>query len=277
MSLRTSVWLIFVAGVVVAAFSVRWPGAAARDVMAGGNTLSAARTSPEAGSTPVLVELFTSEGCSSCPPADSLLMHLGRTQPVHGADMIVLEEHVDYWDRLGWKDPFSSEAATDRQREYAGAFGGQQIYTPQMVVDGHAEFVGSSENDALRAVRETSVLRKPAVTLSWMADGRLSISVEPLTNAAHGESAQVYFAVTENMLQSDVKRGENSGRALKHDGVVRQLLPAGKIEAGAAGFSANISVHTPHEWNPANLRAVVFVQEKRSRRVLALAEVPFPL
>src|SRR6202790_1583998 len=122
---------------------------------------------PAHGSTPVLVELFTSEGCSSWPPADALLMRLGRTQPVRNADVIVLEEHVDYWDSFGWKDPFSSEAATARQQDYGEAFGGSQVYTPQMIVDGRAEFVGSSDTDALRAIRAASQAPKPAIQLTW--------------------------------------------------------------------------------------------------------------
>jgi hypothetical protein len=242
----------------------------------GGGVLAAQR-SPDAGSTPVLVELFTSEGCSSCPPADSLLMRLGRTQPVRGAGVIVLEEHVDYWDRLGWKDPFSSEAATTRQGDYGEAFGGRQIYTPQMVVDGHAEFVGSSEREALRAIRSAGETPKPAVHLAWSGGDMLSIDVEPLTNATHGDTHQVYLAVIENMLRSDVKRGENSGRALEHDGVARQLISIGKVDTGPTGFSGIVSVRTASGWNRANLRAVVFVQERRSRRVLAAMEIPFPV
>ena len=141
---------------------------------------------PGTAPTPVLVELFTSEGCSSCPPADALLSRLGRTQPVPGANIIVLEEHVDYWDRLGWKDPFSSEAATARQNEYDQSFAGSEVYTPQMVVDGRAKFVGNSDTDALRAIRAASQTPKPAVQLSWEAGDTLAIHIDPLTNAAEG-------------------------------------------------------------------------------------------
>ncbi len=230
----------------------------------------------DAASTPVLVELFTSEGCSSCPPADALLSRLGRTQPVPGADIIALEEHVDYWDRLGWKDPFSSEAATARQTEYGEAFGGSQVYTPQMIVDGRTEFVGSSDTDALRAIRAASQAPKPAIQLSWEKDDVLNVHVEPLANASKGGGAQLFLVVAENMLRSDVKRGENAGRALEHNGVVRQLLPLGKIDAAPAGFSSTVPVHSASEWNRANLRAVVFVQERRSRHILAASAAPFP-
>src|ERR1700693_4355514 len=142
MSLRQTTVIFFVAAVALLVLTVRRPGVAGS--AAAGMKEVAAASDP--ASTAVLVELFTSEGCSSCPPADALLSRLGRTQPVHGADIIVLEEHVNYWDRLCWKDPFSSEAATARQGEYGEAFGGQQVYTPQIVIDGHAEFVGSSES-----------------------------------------------------------------------------------------------------------------------------------
>lgn len=232
--------------------------------------------SADAGSTPVLVELFTSEGCSSCPPADALLSRLFRTQPVRGADIIALEEHVNYWDNLGWKDPFSSDAATARQSEYGEAFGGKEIYTPQMIVDGRTEFVGSSDSDALRAIRAASQAPKRELHLSWQKDDTLAIHLEPLISAGQGDDMQLFLVVAENMVHSDVKHGENAGRALEHNGIVRQLLLLGKIDAKSSGFSSTFAVHPAREWNRANLRAVVFVQERRSRQVLAAAAIPFP-
>ncbi len=256
--------------------ALRRPGVAS-SFAADGMEVPAEANAPEAVSTPVLVELFTSEGCSSCPPADALLSRLGRTQPVHGADIIALEEHVDYWDSLGWKDPFSSQEATTRQNEYGQAFGGRQVYTPQMVVDGRTEFVGSSDTDALRAIRVAAKERKPAVQLSWESGETLWIRVDPLGGATHSVGQQLILVVAENMLHSNVKRGENSGRALEHNGVVRQLLQVGKIDPAPAGFSSKVAVHLDHEWNRANLRAVVFVQERDSRHILAAGAIPFPV
>src|SRR5579863_5635500 len=275
MSPRRNSITVFVVLVVLLALAARRLGVAG-SAAAQMNSASSVSNAPDAASTPVLVELFTSEGCSSCPPADGLLSRLGQTQPVHGADIIALEEHVDYWDRLGWKDPFSSEAATARQNEYDQAFAGGEAYTPQMIVDGRARFVGSSDSDALRAIRTASQAPKPEIQLSWEKDDTLAIHIDPLTNAAERDGQQVYLAVAENMLHSNVRHGENAGRALEHNGVVRQLLPLGKIDSAPAGFSSSVAVHSIREWNRANLRAVVFVQERRSRHVLAAATTPFP-
>ena len=275
MSLRQGTVALFVAVLALLALAARGPGVPGATA-ADAKDAPAAPTAADSASTPVLVELFTSEGCSSCPPADALLSRLGRTQPVRGADIIALEEHVDYWDRLGWKDPFSSEAATARQGEYGEAFGGNQVYTPQMIVDGRAEFVGSSDTDALRAIRVARQAPKPGIQLSWETGDSLAIHVDPLVNASAGDGAQLFLFVAENMLHSDVKRGENAGRALEHNGVVRQLLPLGKIDAAPADFSSTVAVHPAREWNRANLRAVVFVQERRGRHVLAVAAIPFP-
>jgi hypothetical protein len=277
MNLRTGSLVILGAVFILLTFWTRQPSrsgfAAAR-----GEDAPAASNPPNklAGeSTPVLVELFTSEGCSSCPPADALLARLGRTQPVQGADVIVLEEHVDYWDRLGWKDPFSSEAATLRQSEYSQAFGGNQVYTPQMIVDGRAQFVGDSEGDAVRAIRAASQSAKPAVQLSWQSGDMLAIKIEPLAHS--GAQPELYLAVAENKLHSDVKRGENAGRALEHDGVTRQLMTVEKSQDLSSGFSSTIAIHPAANWNRANLRAVVFVQDRRNHHVLAAAGIPFTL
>jgi hypothetical protein len=145
-----------------------------------------------------------------------------------------------------------------------------------MIVDGHAKFVGSSDSDALRAISAASQAPKAAVQLSWEEGDTLAIHIGPLASAGKNVGGQLYLAVAENMLHSDVKHGENAGRALEHNGVVRQLLPIAKMEASPQGFSSSVAVHAAREWNRANLRAVVFVQDRGSNRVLAAAAIPFP-
>src|ERR1700693_5422803 len=139
---------------------------------------------PSRGDTPrspVLVELFTSEGCSSCPPADALLERLDRSQQLSGADLIVLSEHVDYWNDIGWKDPYSSHEYSERQSAYAARFGRRSVYTPQMVIDGHFELVGSDERRAIQAVENDTKFVKVPLSLSAIRfDGndKLSMHVE---------------------------------------------------------------------------------------------------
>jgi len=279
MSLRIGTVIIFVAGFMLLALFARQQPISSSAAMRDRDTSAASNPQGKSGGgpTPVLVELFTSEGCSSCPPADALLSRLGRTQPVPGADVIVIEEHVDYWDRLGWKDPFSSEAATARQSEYGEAFGASQVYTPQMIVDGRTQFVGNAEGAALRAIRAASQEAKPTVQLSWEAGDVLAVKIEPLAQSGSqpGDQVDLYLAVAENKLHSDVKRGENAGRALEHDGVTRQLMPLEKSRDLSAGFTSTVAVHPANTWDRANLRAVVFVQDRRSHYVLAAAAIPF--
>ena len=278
MSVRTRTFAIFaLAGIaLLLGFVIRGPSMT-MSVSADAKNQATATPPAPGVITPVLVELYTSEGCSSCPPADALLARLGKNQPVPGAELIVLEEHVDYWDRLGWKDPFSSKAMTMRQNEYAEAFGDGRVYTPEMIVDGRTSFVGSSAAAAMRAVFNAGASAKSAVHLAWADNGKLSIHCDRLTGATPGDKPEVYLVVAESMLHSDVKRGENAGRALEHSGVVRRLEAVGKVDAGAPGFSSTVDVQPAREWNRANLRAVVFVQERRSRQVLAAAAIPFPV
>lgn len=225
---------------------------------------------------PVIVELFTSEGCSSCPPADAVLTQLHQTQPVAGAEVIALSEHVDYWNYIGWADPFSSAAFSARQEAYATAFGREGIYTPQMVVDGQSEFVGSHADKARAAIARAARLPKAEVTITRAAKEtapralRLAVSVANLPALSADDVAEVLLAITENNLATHVARGENSGRKLVHSHVVRELRALGKVEA-TKSFRGETTVLLAEQWKQADLRAVVFVQERAHRRVLGAA------
>jgi hypothetical protein len=232
----------------------------------------ASSATPAETRTPVLVELFTSEGCSSCPPADQVLARLERTQPVAGAEVIPVSFHVDYWNYIGWADPFSSPQFSERQGEYARAYGKDGVYTPQMIVDGVREFPGGNGDRALESIAEAARRPKPAVLFTRAETGagggaRLAVKIEGLPQAAAGEAAYVLLAVTESDLSVDVRRGENSGRRLSHVGVVRRLTTLGPVSGGS--FAAEASVPIEKGWRREKLRAVVFAQERGSRRVLA--------
>lgn len=226
---------------------------------------------------PVIVELFTSEGCSSCPPADALLAELQSRQPLGNAEIIALEEHVTYWDELGWKDPFSSSAWTTRQYDYASALHNDNPYTPEMVVDGTAEFVGSRGSTARKEIEKAAGTRKAKVEISEVSPVQnnsvaFRISVEKLLSIGSKDSAEVILAITESGLHTSVKGGENVGKELQHSPVLRELKVIGVIgKNGQEGFSAQPTVKLDWKWNVGNLRAIVFVQERKSRRILAAA------
>jgi hypothetical protein len=223
----------------------------------------------------VVVELFTSEGCSSCPPADALLARLEQTQPVEGAEVIPLALHVDYWNYLGWADPFSSHQFSERQGEYAAAFGNSDVYTPQMVVDGVKEFNGSNSSLAQETIGKAAREPKGEVLLARTpsqsdASVRISAQIDKFPKPNEGEAVNVFLALTESGLASDVARGENSGRKLTHVGVVRSLKVLGGLpEAPGTSFKAETEVSIEKGWRRENLRAVVFAQERGTRRVLA--------
>ncbi|HYL86652.1 MAG TPA: DUF1223 domain-containing protein [Candidatus Angelobacter sp.] len=236
-----------------------------------------AGAAPGPGS-PVVVELFTSEGCSSCPPADALLARLGEQPSSLNVEVIALEEHVDYWNQLGWYDPFSSPDWTARQSAYAKPLGNGNPYTPQMVVDGSVEFVGSLAQQALKFISEAAQRPKTAVTLSQgnaakPEKGDFSVSVGKLPGAAGG-SADVWLAITESGLHSDVKGGENVGHDLHHAAIVRAMRQIGEAKgAGDTSFTGSATISLRKEWKRENLRAVVFVQEKKTLRIIGAAQI----
>ena len=247
----------------------------ARSTMPRENPGSTDGTSPNRPPSPVLVELFTSEGCSSCPPADELLTRLEQTQPVEGAEVIALSEHVDYWNRLGWTDPYSSAEFSKRQNDYASIFDTDEVYTPQMIVDGRVQFVGSNLNRAREAVGGAAHDSKAVVTVSLASEDRAAASitfavrVDSLPESWKGDSADVLLAITESGLRSNVASGENAGRHLTHSAVVRRLSRIGDIDSTKGGaFSAQPVVRIEKTWKRDSLRAVVFVQERSSLRVL---------
>ena len=204
---------------------------------------------------PVVVELFTSEGCSSCPPADALLVKLSQMDGTKGPEVIVLGEHVDYWNHIGWTDRFSSHEFTVRQQEYAQHFGLESTYTPQMVIDGQQQVLGSDANGVARDIESALKKAKPAVvSVSRVGGNGYQVSVK-----ADNEKGKVYLAVTEDGLSSEVKGGENGGRTLHHAGVVRELRSIGSLSKGE--FQKKVDVPLQRDWNPANLKLVIFLQQ----------------
>lgn len=225
--------------------------------------------------TPVLVELFTSQGCSSCPPADAALAKLGTEQPLEGITIIPLAFHVDYWNNLGWIDPFSSRAFTERQNDYAASRNSQRIYTPQMVIDGAAEFVGSDQRRALAEIREAAGGAKIEVAIEAGIEGdRLNarIKIGPLPNEMGNETAEVLLAITEDGLHTDIPSGENAGRKMDFRSVVRELKALGPTST-IKPYATDAHLRIAPQWKRENLNAVAFVQERRTRRILGAAAV----
>jgi hypothetical protein len=228
------------------------------------------------GSAPrsaVVVELFTSEGCSSCPPADDVLSELAHRQPLPGVEVLALSEHVDYWDRLGWRDPFSSPALSSRQSNYdAHVFHANQVYTPQIVVDGQLERVGSNARAVQRAIEQAAT--RPKATVSVAArrgderDLRVDLRINMPSSFARGGTLDAVVAVTEDNLSSDVRRGENGGRTLMHNGVVRSLTTIGTRPSGESPWSMEASVPWDEAWKPGDVRVIAFLQERQSRQIV---------
>jgi hypothetical protein len=232
---------------------------------------SSAAQTPQTNRTPVLVELFTSEGCSTCPPADTLLAKLEQVQPVNGAEVIVLGEHVDYWDGQGWHDRFSSHQYTERQNEYRGRLHVDNSYTPQMIVDGTDQFVGNDAVHAIGAIQHAAQTPKIKLILSQPVVDAQKVSASVSSPApATTKKGDLYAALVDPKDTTEVHGGENKGHRLYHVAVVRSLQRVGKLKDLGAG-PISFSLNAPADAKPGEMRIVVFAQESGQGPVLGAA------
>jgi len=223
---------------------------------------------------PVLVELFTSEGCSDCPPADALLARLDATQFVPGAQAIVLSEHVTYWDHEGWRDPFSLDAMTERQQRYVDRFALDSSYTPQIVVDGTEQVVGNNVRAVTGALTRAASKPKSEVAI---ADAHWTNGVVVFSMKAEPRNGTtIVAAIAEDATQSEVARGENAGRTLHHVAVVRVLkdFGANALDGRSLRLAADNVSHPGSSAGP--LRLVVFLVDPKTGHVAAVTEQTVP-
>ena len=205
-----------------------------------------------AAGTPTVVELFTSEGCSSCPAAEEVL---AAAQSKYTDQVIVLSYHVDYWDRLGWKDPFSQSIFSDRQRQYAQQFNLQSVYTPQAIVNGQLQFVGSNKQQLYNAIEDRSNALKSSTT----SLDNISIQNNQLlityNNSTKTTSEEIVFELVLKQASTQVKRGENSGALLHHVNVVAGINKT-------LSSKGTVAFKLPTFFNKSDYQVVAFVQDK---------------
>lgn len=204
-------------------------------------TASAKAEPPKA---PVLVELFTSQGCYSCPPADALLGRLA-----HEGEVVALGFHVDYWDRLGWPDPYASRASTERQYGYGRTVSQGRVYTPQMVIDGAAHEVGSAERRVRAAIARAERQPRPVTPrLQWLAPGRLQITLPAATDA---KGAEIWLARFDRRQETEILRGENGGKRLAYHNIVRERRSLGRYMGQGETFEARVQAGEGENWGVA--------------------------
>jgi len=233
--------------------------------------LSQSDARSDAAAAPVLIELFTSEGCSSCPPADALLTKLDGTH-LPGVQPIVLSEHVDYWNHDGWKDAYSSSFFTERQQEYVRRLGAKEPYTPQMVIDGAAQMNGSDAAAVGRALETARSHVKIPVRISSaaLADAktiRVHLAVDALPADFKARKADIFIAVALGHAESHVSAGENKGRDIRHVAVVESISKVGTVEKGK-NFDRDVLVKVKGPLDAGNLRVIAFAQEEDAGEVV---------
>ena len=232
-----------------------------------GQSPSTAQTSQR---VPVLIELFTSEGCSDCPPADRLLGELDARQPVSGVHAIVLSEHVTYWDRQGWRDPFSLDAMTNRQEQYVRRFGLDSSFTPQMVVDGTTQFVGGNAKALVAALDKASETAKQPLRIEGARwdHGAAVFSVRGTAS----KDAKIFAALAIDVTHHEVSSGENKGRTLNHTAVVRVMkeFPGDVADGRPLKLAGGPLADKKEASGP--VRLVVFLADRKTGHVLGAAE-----
>lgn len=246
---------------------------AIRTLAAAAAILASPAGAKDAGVEPrpfAVVELFTSEGCSSCPPAERLLNEIVADARENGRRVFPLAFHVDYWNRLGWTDPYSDPQYTQRQRRYANAFNHRSVYTPQMIVNGEAEFVGSDRAEARRAIAVAlEQTAKITVSLSFNDDPNKRAETEQIdlgyVVSDNIKNAVLQIAVVERGLVTDVPRGENAGRKLKHDNVVRvfRTIPL------ADSLEGSTTLPLPESLEPRHITVIGYVQDPETMTILS--------
>ncbi len=211
----------------------------------------------------VLVELFTSEGCSDCPPADQLLAQMAGKKTPAGQTIIGISEHVTYWNHLGWKDPFSAGQFTDRQAAFVNRFGLDSAYTPQIVVNGREQFVGGNHT-ALNAAFKSEGNEKPQINLQ-IASAQVTDKAVTFTYSASDLPAkgalQLLAILVDDTDSSSVLRGENSGKQLTHAFVARSLTPLGKL-AAASQQSVTLPLPPSFAAEPARPRHLILIAQQ---------------
>ncbi|MBV9443932.1 MAG: DUF1223 domain-containing protein [Acidobacteriaceae bacterium] len=220
--------------------------------------------------TPVLLELFTSEGCSSCPPADQLLTTLDRKQPVPDVSLIVLSEHVDYWNQAGWVDPYSAPLFSRRQENYANLLRVPDVYTPQLVVDGTSQLVGGNWPKVKAAIESAKHASKLAVSLQPSRTGSNPTLAVKVSGDPNLPSGDVYLVLAANATETQVRGGENSGRNLSHTAVAFSVTKVGKVSAQSA-FDRTLKIASQAKWG-SPVRTVVFVQDPATGRILGVSQ-----
>jgi hypothetical protein len=224
----------------------------------------------QAPRVPVLVELYTSEGCSSCPPADALLEALQREQPVEGAEVIPVGLHVDYFNNLGWKDTFSSSSFTARQQAYSPVFGGDNLYTPQMVVDGHEAVAGNEDHLVRRAIEVAARRPHLPLRLSTTASAdRVRLTIDLPAVPQPSEKIELVAAITEDALTTNVQSGENKGRTLHHVAVARKVQVLDSLSPKSSVVEKQLPIG--QTWGPNHLKVLVWLQGVKSRQVYGAA------